>query len=328
MSQVERKPPLTDEELVKRIQRGDPHAWPEFLERCTDVIYRKAQQYSRTSSALTTPSDSEDEIAELYLFMAESVLRSLRSFRGGCKPSTWVMSVIGNRKHVLKAFLLKKDPGRAEIRLPAVMASRSEIEKEVFRKLVWGLEVGGIAQELDLPEVQCREVENLLARNSPRVYARIQANRCARAAKFSLDEWTEEDRGRPRLQVAHPGPGPDEQAAFEWQRAPLVEGLAAALDELSSLERRVLALLYDEGMSAIQVVELAASDPDLGLGEVDNVNRCYYVKDRALEKILARITEQLKRAGYLPPLVGDRRELCKALEDLLREQGVPMRRSR
>ena len=320
--------PVTDEELVKRIQRNDSRSWSEFLERHTDVIYRMAQQYSRASSALTTPSDNEDEVAELYLFMAESVLRSLRSFRGGCKPSTWVISVIGNRKHLLKAFLLKKDPGGADIRLPAVMESRSETDKEVFRKLVWGLEVGRIAQELDLPEVRCREVEDLLARNSPRVYARIQANRCARAPKFSLDEWTEDDRGRPRLQVAHPGPGPEEQATLEWLRVPLLEGLTAALDELSSLERRVLSLLYDEGMSAIQVVELAASDPEMGLKDVGNVNHCYYLKDRALERILTQITEKLKRAGHLPPLVGDRRKLYKALEDLLREQGVPMQRSR
>ena len=315
----------TDEELVRRIQSGDQRAWSLFLERYTDLIYRKALHYSGASDwSVFGAQDREDEVGELYLFMAQSVLRSLKSFKGACKPSTWILSVIGNRKHVLKAFLLRKDPSRAEVRLPAVLQSRSQTEQEIFRRLVWGLDVGRIAQDLGVSEDDCREVEALLASHSPRVHARIQANRRARIPKLSLDAWTEENRGRPRLQIAHPGPDPADQVELESMHEALQRGLSDALAALDLPQRRVLSLLYGDGLSAAEIVQLATADPALGLDGVRNVNRCYYLKDRALESILQHITSQLERAGHAAAPSGERRKLLKRIEDLLKQQGVAM----
>ena len=117
-------PVIPDEDLVARIQQGDQEAWALFLERYTGLIYTRAWEYSQTAKAWLGAEDQQDEAADLYLFMASAVQRSLKSFRGICKPGTWVFSVLNNRRQILKGYLLHKDPGRAEVRLPQVLARR------------------------------------------------------------------------------------------------------------------------------------------------------------------------------------------------------------
>ena len=143
----------TDEELVRRVQQGDRQAWCAFLARHTNLIYRKAREYSRTGSTRISPQDREDETGDLYLFMAETLRRSLQSFRLSCRTSTWLNSVLGNRRQIIKAYLMQKDPSRADVRLPKVMASRSDVDKEIFRRLVWGLDPADIARDVGVDHV-------------------------------------------------------------------------------------------------------------------------------------------------------------------------------
>lgn len=195
----------SDEELVQLFTAGDETAWALLLERYTKLLYRKALDYAGQAV------DRQDEAAELYLLMVELLRRSLGSYQGRCKVKTWVMSVVGNRRHILKAFLLRKDPARADVRLPRVLQSRPRMDQDIYRRLVWGLEPEHIAVELGVGVSRCEEVEQTVASQSPRVYARIRANRLAQAAKISLDDADADGEGRPRLQVASSGLDPLEQ---------------------------------------------------------------------------------------------------------------------
>lgn len=313
----------TDEKLVERIQQGDAEAWGAFLGRYTELLYGKAWEYSRLAGSRPGSEEVAEEVADLYLFMAESLLRSLRAFQRTCKPRTWVLSVIGNRKHVLKAYLLHKNPGRADVRLPKALEARPQIDQEIFKRLIWGLEPAHIAQDLGVPEGHCLEIEALLAERSPRVHARMLANRQARMPELRLDEGTGEEE--PAVQLAHPGPNPEEEAERQALRGIIQDAIAAAVQELSDPERRVLILLYNQGVTPAQIAELATLDQ--GLGEIANANRCYYLKDRALDKIAAHLASGLETlSGHPPPLVAQRRQVLKALEEFLGEQGVPLSR--
>lgn len=314
----------TDEELVARIQRGDQQAWSDFLERYTDLLYGKAREYSHATQTWLRAEIREDEVAELYLFMAEILRRSFKSFRGTCKPKTWVFSVISNRPQVIKAYLLRKNPGRADVRIPRVLQSREPADQEIYKRLVWGLEPAHIAQELDVPEDRCFEVESLLAAHSPRVHARIQANRQAQKPSLRLD--IVQDDGL-RLQLPHPGPDPAAEVEQQNLREDVQEALTAAVEELTETERRVLILLYNSGFSASQVVDLGGADAALGLDEVKNVNRVYYLKDRALDKLIDRLAAQFREmTDATSQPMGERRQRLKQLEAFLQEQGVPLRR--
>ena len=318
----------SDEELVRRIQNGDEEAWADFLERYSDLIFSRARDYCRLTTVRTGSGDLRDERDEIYLFMAESVRRSLKSFRLSCHPKTWIISVIGNRKQVIKAYLMLKAPARSDVRLPKIMESRSELEKKIFRRLIWGIEPVHIAWDLQVDESQCLEVESLLARHSPRVFERIQGNRRALEPKLSIDEHDDEEGDRPRIQIADIGPSPEEEMESRAAQRAVQEALKHAYGELAPAERRVLILLYNHGLSAAQVVEMADTDANLALSEIDNVNRCYYVKDKALAKIADIMVEKLENfAGERAGAERQPRELLRRIEELLRDRGFPLRRA-
>jgi len=316
----------TDEQLVSNIQQNDQRAWAVFLKRYTDLIYHKAWEFSQTGHAAQSPEDLEDEIADLYLFIAAYLKQSLNAFQGKCKPRTWVLSIISNRPRILKAYLLKKDPGRTDIRLPRVIASRPEIEQEIFKRLVWGLDPAYIAQDLNLPEHRCQAVEDLLAEHSPRVYERIRTNRLSRAPQVRLDVSIEEDEtdDRPRFEVADTRPNPEQTLVEQESKALVRNAVQKSVQRLSSQERRILILLYNEGMTASEIVQLASSDKNLGLPETANLNRIYYLKDRALNKILDQIMDHLNQTESPGK---NRRDLLAQLEDLLQEYGLTIQRA-
>ena len=122
----------TDEQLVERIKNGDQDAWALFLERYTDVLYNKARKYSHSTWAQLDETAREDEIAELYLFMAQRLQRSLLSFKGDCTPSTWVHAVCGHQAAVIKGYLRQQDSRRSDTRLPRFMADRPALDQETF----------------------------------------------------------------------------------------------------------------------------------------------------------------------------------------------------
>ena len=313
----------TDEELVRRIQRGDEAAWAAFLERYTDLIYSKASQYGRLSSVRTGAGDWCDERDELYLFMAQALRRSLQSFQMSCRPRTWVFAVVGNRRQVVKAYLMQKAPARADVRLPKAMASRPALDKQIFRRLVWGIEPLHIAWDLNTDEQRCAEVEDLLRRHSPRVYERVQSNRIALKPTLNMDDQDAADSGDQRGGLAAAGRNPEQLFESKATRQVVQQALTGALTALTVTERRVLILLYSHDMSAADIVALAASDEALLAAKIGDINRCYYIKDRALGKIADSMSRELARALGEEVPDAEPRQVYRRIEALLRECGIP-----
>jgi DNA-directed RNA polymerase specialized sigma24 family protein len=317
---------LTDQQLVAAIQRGNQQAWAAFLERYTDLLYARARSYSRSARFLLGAADWEDEAAELYLFMACELQRSLAAFRGDCQPATWVRSVVDRRRAILAAYLRQKDPHRADVRLPRPLQGRlSAAEEEIFRHLVWGFAPEDIPLRLEVSRRQCEAVEARVAARSPQVHARILENRRRLQPHLTLD--SDESAEGPE---AHSGPGANPDSALEQQRLrrAVQEALRRALERMGTASRRVLILLYNRQASVDQIVALAARDESLGLGEIPNANRVYYLKDKGLKAILEEMYEQFERLEDIPAeRRPGQRQLLHHVEEILREQGVPEPRS-
>ena len=331
---------VSDEELVAAIQQGDGNAWAQFLERYTDLIYTKAWDYSQTEKTARDPEAREDETSELYLFLCEYLRRSLKSFRGHCQPRTWVVAIIKNRGRVLKTYLMHKDPQRADARLPVILNEPSremldglserehkifselsrEMRAQVFKQLVWGMTPAYIAQGLNISEGLCLDLEDLLRRHSPRTFERIWQNRLAQASEMRIDA-LEEDEDRPTLELIDPGPAPDEAMEMREYRRAIQSALHEGLASLSTTERRVLILLYNKNIKPGQIVRLAA-EPDLHLEGIENEQQVYYLRRKAMEKLLDHLLESGEIPVAGPQSAADKKELTKLLEELLQEQGV------
>jgi len=320
-----RKPAdASDEDLITEIQQENPDAWAIFLDRYTHVIYRKACEYSQTSRQIGT-EDFEDEVADLYLFMAGYLKNSLKSFQGKCHPKTWVQSIVGNRIRIIKAYLLHKAPERADVRLPRVLSSRSQKDQDIFKRLVWGFDLAYIAQDLQVPETQCQEVEDLLAEKSPRVYDRIRANRASRSPHLSIQPpIDDEDTG---LDIPSPDRDPEQTLEAHESSHHIQKAIFEGIETLSTPERRVLILLYNQDMKPAEIITLAASDPHLGFPKETTQNRIYYLKDRALDKIGDHIIHQLTQETGRPPPDKSKRALLESIETYFLECGFPTDRT-
>ena len=77
---------LTDTELVKIAQKGDPDAFSELVQRHQLRVYNLALRYMRDSSR------AEDMAQEAFL----KGFRLLKGFRGDCSFSTWMYKVTGS----------------------------------------------------------------------------------------------------------------------------------------------------------------------------------------------------------------------------------------
>ena len=318
-SSRDRRPESSDEDLARQFRDGDAGAWPPLLARHSDLLRHCARMLARESAG-PVRQEREDETGDLYLYLAEMVQRSLLSFEGRCRLRTWIQVVIGQRAHVLKGYLMRKDRSRADVRVPAVLRDRPAVDREIFRRLVWGLDPRRIALELGVRESACWEVEDLLVAHSPRVHERVRANRLARAAPLRL---AMENRDDPdAVEVADPGYDPHQQLESASLERVVDESLDAVLADLPAPQRRLLYLIYNEGMRVAQIAALAAAG-DPGLEGLGDLNRCYYLKDCALQAVGDRLASRLREAGH-DPVPAARRRVLHCVEDLLRERGVPL----
>lgn len=78
--------PLTDVELARRVGAGDQAAFTLLMRRHNQSLYRAAR------SILKDDAEAEDAVQEAYL----QAYRSMGSFRGDAKLSTWLMRIAVN----------------------------------------------------------------------------------------------------------------------------------------------------------------------------------------------------------------------------------------
>jgi RNA polymerase sigma-70 factor (ECF subfamily) len=79
----------TDEELVRRAQRGDRTAFDELVVRHRDRVYAVALRLTRN------PADAEDALQDTFL----NAYRALGRFGGRARVSTWLYRIAANASY-------------------------------------------------------------------------------------------------------------------------------------------------------------------------------------------------------------------------------------
>lgn len=103
--------PLSDLELVRQTQSGDPEAFSELVRRHQHIVFNVSYRFMRNSAA------AEDMAQEAFL----KAYRLLKGFRGDCSFSTWMYRVtcsvclteLNKRKRRGEVELLPKHVGQA-----------------------------------------------------------------------------------------------------------------------------------------------------------------------------------------------------------------------
>ena len=95
---------LTDNELVKKAQKGNADAFSELVRRHQHRVYNLAFRYMRESNR------AEDMAQEAFL----KGFRLLKGFRGDCSFSTWMYKVTGSV--CLTELNKRKKRGEVELR--------------------------------------------------------------------------------------------------------------------------------------------------------------------------------------------------------------------
>jgi hypothetical protein len=314
----------SDEELVWAIREGETReAWPCVLERYSALLERTARAYAmkcRRESHETV----DDTTSALYVFMAERIHDSIvRYYRGECALGVWIRRLIGDRRQIVKAFLMQTERGRhrADTRLPKSMENRPPLDRHIYRRLVWGKDPTWIAYDLGLSEtasrVACDDILETLRRTSPRVAGRIAANRQSMLPVLSIERSPRND-GSVGIDPPDTAPLPDVLAerSILLREEPRASGaISRGLARMGEGDVRVLVLVHDHGWSLSEVAEAA---PRIGIRGADARHKVDYRITRALRLIAIMLLEAFDRDR-----TAERRDATvQSLKDLFREHGV------
>ncbi len=322
-------PDSSDDELVEALRNGVDSAWSLILSRYSSLISAAARSYARVCPSQESFETQEDTSSGLYLCMVERLRDSIINYyRGECQLKTWIFRLIGDRRQIVKALLMKTEKGRhrADTRLPRTIQRRCEIDQDVYRRLVWGKDSSWIAWDLGLTEMDAHErsadIMALLMNESPRVFRRIMANRTALQPSVSLDRPIVNDDGDlMRMEARDGGPLPDALAEqrFLLARLPAAEkAIRTSLAETDEQDIRLLLLVFDHGWSLSEIVEKADL---MALENVAARHQVDYRISRVLRAMAVRLCEYLSDDGA--PAAADCREnVVSALKGLFREHGI------
>ena len=321
---------LSDRKLVSSMRNGSDDAWRIILHRYTPMLLAAARTYARSCASRDRPGALADIASELYLFMAERVRGSLlRFYRGECEVRTWIYRIIGDRRQIIKSFMVRADETRwrADTRFPKLMQDRPRIEQEVFRRLVWGKDALWIAQDLGMTEAKahelCETILEELANKSPRVYQRIMANRKALLRPLPIEApQLRDDKERAALELRDESPLPDEtmeNAALSRLLSRLRDVVAGLIKSLPEEDVRLLILVFDAGWSLTEIAERA---PLVGLPGLSARHQVDYRINRTLGHLAQHLCEHYGRWRDDTLPTPSAAEVTAVLKGFLRETGV------
>lgn len=319
----------TDEELVEALRDGNEQAWSYILQRYSGLISSAAHNYARATRTTEAYESHEDTASALYLLMIERVRDSIINYyRGECQLKTWIYRLVGDRRQIIKAFLMQTDTGRhrADTRLPRVIQKRDTLDQEVYRRLVWGKDSSWIAWDLGLSELEALQLTGdlmeLLKNESPRVYRRILGNRRALQPSISLDRSVRNDDGDEILFEAsdtRPLPDANLEQTFLFERLPFVERIIKTeLSEVDEDDLRLLFLVFDQGWSLAEIVEQAET---LALSGITARHQVDYRITRLLRRMATKLCEHIGDASE-QNIEDSREEVVAALKELFRDRGI------
>ncbi len=132
---------VPDGELASRVAGGDQRAFEALMRRYNRALFRAAR------AILRDDAEAEDALQEAYL----QAYRTIGSYRGEAKLSTWLARVVANealmrlRKQVRRASIVPLHPGAAVDEIesmtestmdqPEMSAQRAEIRKLLEQRI-------------------------------------------------------------------------------------------------------------------------------------------------------------------------------------------------
>jgi RNA polymerase sigma factor (sigma-70 family) len=239
-------------ELLERLSSGSGEAtWSEFLARYSPLIQHVIRRHDA----------DDDRTTECFIHvcggLSDDGFRRLRSFRpdGPARFKTWLMAVVSN----LCVDWHRKEQGRVRplrcvSRLPA-------LEQQVCRCMyVRGMSRAQCVEALaprfpELTEATVSEINaKLFALLTPQQRWQLSARTLAlKPVVYGV----EPDDDDPALQVANPGPGPDDLAEGLQEQRQLQDALA----KLPAEQRLLLRLRYEQNLTLAEVARLTGQ-PD------------------------------------------------------------------
>jgi len=120
----------SDAELATQVAAGDHMAFEAIMRRHNRALFRTAR------AILRDDAEAEDALQEAYL----QAYRTLGSFRGDARLSTWLARVVANealmrlRKHTRRSAILPIQPGLADEEINHRTHGSMEKEPETFAR--------------------------------------------------------------------------------------------------------------------------------------------------------------------------------------------------
>lgn len=124
-----------DRALVKRLISRDEAAWVEFVTRYDRLIQKRARSVCvEISTGVGNPEVASEICAEVYAALVAKDMKSLRSFSGRGRLSTWLWTV--TRRVALRHLAnLRRLPASAESEKLELLQERSTAESNHREKL-------------------------------------------------------------------------------------------------------------------------------------------------------------------------------------------------
>ncbi len=244
--------PPEDLDLAHRVLDGSLEAWHEFIERYTGLLHHTIRKVLR----------DRDDIATVYVAVLERLYRGqLAQYRGDARLETWLVFV--GRSAALD--YARRRRGRR--RPPAHLQGLGELDREVYRlHFERGLGLDAVRHRMRESGVPADEVEASLGRVgegvSPARRRTLAWDRQARAVAAEsgrLLAYLEQQRveAEERRWAQNPETLRLEREAFATMRR-----IRAVIETLPPADREVLALRFEQGLSARQIAaRLGLSGP-------------------------------------------------------------------
>jgi DNA-directed RNA polymerase specialized sigma24 family protein len=310
---------MDDITFVERILGGDLSARQQFVERYSDVILRALLQKCRPNCfrrgcpmrfGLTQRNLEQtrcDELKDLYTFSLESLLKALKPLSPAESLDEWVDNQTRPNglpfRRRFADYMAQIYPITGRARVPDRFQHRwSKTQKQVFQHWLRRRTVPEIAENIKQSEEETAAIlDEILSQLSEAGVlgkyeegARLEAfqereHRGAESTPFfrrPSDEPNPESNDENTLENV---PRSQVEATDGLLVRALQQGIAHALEELDSEQRRLLKLRFNDEWS---LKEIAQQSDELGFGEI-TTQQVGHAIDKAIRKMIPALNSAL-----------------------------------
>ncbi|MEW6207043.1 MAG: sigma-70 family RNA polymerase sigma factor [Acidobacteriota bacterium] len=260
---------LPDTELISLFHSDPVRAWEIFIHRYADVIF----------AALQRQGFDYDRAMDRFVYVCEKLadqnfrrLKSVRYTGSRGELTPWLLQVVRN----LSINWAQSEEGRKRLLKPITKLSARD--QRIFELYFWkGLSPSLICERIEMETNSSIDIADALA-SLEKIFSllsqkklwRLMSNLARARGEISIDEMTEENSFQPADRRASP-----EEELLEKESD---QRLRRAIGGLSTRQRLVVSLRYEEAMSASDIATALNTD------------------EKEIRKILGEALKELKRA--------------------------------